>query len=177
MFAVSFGFGSALTISTATLLHFHMVANRTPWSSQIAQRRAVPPRPQATQRPSRQVYLGRGASTADARETLHSAVRNCAHRAAAASSSASWPPASRTARSDQADPSLFGDGGAPCRVPIPALSVPRRSSILGDPTARSLPEMPREPAETAFEPRQGPRHVQSGPGVCSPARRRRSRRG
>ena len=65
---------------------------------------------------------------------------------------------------------------SPARRP-PAKTLPRtprrpRSSILGDPVARRIPEKPPEPAETASEPRLRLPHVQSGPGACSPARHR-----
>ena len=72
-------------------------------------------------------------------------------------------------------PSLFGDGGAPCRAQHFALPVPLgdwRSSILGDSAARTIPEKPPEPAETASEPRNRLSHVQSGPSACSRGRQR-----
>ena len=99
------------------------------------------------------------ASPADARETLPRAARDGGHRAIAGKLSVSWSPVSRTARSD-GGPSLFGDSGAPWRAQHFALPVPlgdRRSSILGDPTARGLPETPPESPSTASDPGRGVR--------------------
>ena len=62
---------------------------------------------------------------------------------------------------------LPGDSGALCRPTLFALPLPLgnpRSSILGDPATRRLPEMPPSRPETASEPC---REVRSGLGACS----------
>ena len=58
-------------------------------------------------------------------------------------------------RGRTADPSLRGVGGALPLGPVSTLPVPLgnpRSSILGHPTARTIPETPRKSPETASEP-------------------------
>ena len=58
-------------------------------------------------------------------------------------------------RGRTADPSLRGVGGALPLGPVSTLPVPLgnpRSSILGHPTARTIPETPRKSPETVSEP-------------------------
>ena len=88
------------------------------------------------------------------------------------SSAASQLSASRTAGAP-GDPSLLGDGDAPCRrtdfpLPVPSKTRDRRSQAIPRPV--SHPRSARGARKGPLSPRRRLRHVQSGPGARSPGR-------
>ena len=89
-----------------------------------------------------------------------------------ASCSAFRSPSSRTARTTGDPRHLPDDSGALCRPSVFARPLPlgnRRSSILGDPVARRLPETPRKSRKRPLSPSRRASGPPSAPYGCSVA--------